>query len=246
MIYDGREMTALSIGDVMVHPKYRSLKLFKKIAILTPDKASKDGIIFGYGFPTERAFLLPMKLNLYEKLEDVLEASKPVGFHNNANRFMFKIFPLKFDDDRIDVLWESVRKELKLAVIRDRFYLSWRYQKHSLFSYEIWGLKRRWGGRLEGLAVLRSDGARTLLIDFVCPGYLLRTLFQKVENYSYAAGKKMLVLWCPEYMRQQMTQKGFSIQPAGTTIPLSTHEGWLKKEDIGGKFFYTMGDTDFL
>src|SRR3990172_287579 len=134
MIYNNREMTALSIGDVMVHPKYRSLKLFKKMAVLKPDEASKDGIIFGYGFPTERAFLLPLKLKLYDKLEDVAEATKPVGFHNNANRLMFKLFPLGFDDDRIDALWESVSRELTLAVIRDRAYLAWRYQAPPLFS----------------------------------------------------------------------------------------------------------------
>jgi hypothetical protein len=246
MVYQGREVYGLAIGDVMVHPKFRGLNLFKKMATIVPAEALKDGIILGYGFPNVRAMALPEKLGLYERVEDVYEATKEAVFNNNVNRFLFRFSPLNFEDNRIDVLWKSVAEEMKLSVIRDRDYLRWRYQKHPFLQYELWGLKKRLGKRLLGLAVLRREGERLLLIDFVCPMALLYILFQKIENYTSSAAIKTLVLWLPDYLKGKLTGMGFAIRLAGTCIPRTTYEKTLTKDDMKGKFFYTMGDTDFL
>lgn len=246
MVFKGGGISGISIGDVMVHTRYRMLKLFKKVTALLPAETVKEGFVLGYGFPNERAMALPEKLGLYEKIEDVSEASKDAQFTNNLGRFIYKFSPLSYDDSRIDALWKSVEREFTLAVIRDREYLAWRYQRHPFYKYELWGLKNRWGNKLSALAVLRRDGERMLIIDFVCREDILSALFQKIENYSYISGVKTIALWFPEYLRQRMEDMGFSIKPTGTCIPRTTHEGWLKRGDIKGKFFYTMGDTDFL
>lgn len=246
MIYQGREIYGLAIGDVMVHPKLRGLKLFKKTAALVPEEAVKDGIILGYGFPNERALLLPQKLGLYEKVEDVFEATKEVKFHNTFNRYLFKFSPLSFDDNEIDALWERVKHELRLAVVRDRKYLKWRYQFHPFLKYELWGLKNRFGNKLRGIAVLRQDRERMLFVDFISAADMIEPLFLKAENYASAIGKKFIVLWHPEYLSDRLLSLGFSVKPSLTCIPRTTHELTLKKEDIKGNFFYTMGDTDFL
>ncbi|GAB4419291.1 MAG: hypothetical protein OHK0032_15190 [Thermodesulfovibrionales bacterium] len=246
MVYQGREVYGLAIGDVMVHPKFRGFKLFKKAAAMVPDEAVKDGIILGYGFPNERAMALPEKLGLYEKVEDVFEASKEAKFFNNLNRFIYKFFPLSYDDSRIDALWESVKREVKLGVVRDREYLAWRYERHPLYRYELWGLKKRWGNRLAGLAVLKRDGERMLIIDFVCSINMLNILFKKIGNYAYKTWIKTLTLWLPEYLRPAIEEMGFLVNPTRTCIPRTTHEKTLTKDEMKGKFFYTMGDTDFL
>lgn len=246
MIYQGKVIYGMAIGDVMVHPKLRGLKLFKKTAALVPDEAVKDGILLGYGFPNERALLLPQKLGLYEKVEDVFEATKEVRFHNSFNRYFFKFSPLSFDDNGIDALWESVKHELHLAVVRDRKYLKWRYHLHPFLKYELWGLKNRFGNKLQGIAVLRQDQERMLFIDFICRPDMIEPLFLKAENYASAIGKKFIVLWHPEYLSDRLLSLGFSVKPSLTCIPRTTHELTLKKEAIKGNFFYTMGDTDFL
>ncbi len=246
MIHQGKEMFGLAIGDVMVHPKLRGLKLFKKTAELVPEEAVRNNIFLGYGFPNERALRLPEKLGLYEKIEDVYEAIKEVRFRKTAGRYFFRFSPLSFDDSRIDSLWNEVKASLRLAVVRDREYLTWRYQKHPIYSYELWGLQKRWGGRLLGLAVMRRDGDRMLLVDFVGPFEMLKNLLMKVENYTWTAGSKLLVLWHPEFLNSRLSALGFTIAPSVTCIPRTTHELTMKKEEIKGNFFYTMGDTDFL
>lgn len=245
MIYQGREVYGLAIGDVMVHSSFRRTRLFKKVASLVPEEAVRDGIILGYGFPSERHMRLSEKLGLYEKIEDVFEADKEVKFTNNLRRLIYEFFPLDYDDSRIDALWESLKERIKLAVIRDGEYLRWRYQRHPFFKYELWGLKKRWSGRLEGLAVLRDDGERKLLIDFLSPVDSIDILFQEVENCSFRSGKKTLALWFPGYMRHRLAEEGFSIRPAATCVPRTTHERTLTKDQMKGQFFYTMGDTDF-
>jgi len=248
MIYQGREVYGLAIGDVMTHAGHRGFKLFKEVASLVPDEAVRDGIILGYGFPNERALRLPEKLGLYEKIEDVCEANKETRFWNNAVRYVYKLFPLSYDDRRIDDLWEEEKDNNVLSVVRDRDYLEWRYQRHPLFSYELWGLRKRWSSRLRGLAVLRREDEkeRVLIMDFVCPSNKMEALFQKIENVVYAAGGKRLTLWHPEYLKGKMIRMGFSVGSAGTSIPRTTHEQTLRKNEIAGRFFYTMGDTDFL
>lgn len=246
MVFNGKEIRGLSIGDIMVHPKYRGTKLFKKVAELVPEEAVTDGIMLGYGFPKERAMLLAEKLGLYEKIEDVYEAYKETRFNNNINRFIYKLFPISYDDPRIDSLWESVQSEIGLSVIRDRVYFNWRYKRHPFFKYELWGFKGRFSNRLLGIVILRRENEKILISDFVCKKDMLKPLLQKTENYASTCGFKTLSLWLPEYLSKEIGDLAFNIKLTGTCIPRTTHDKTLKKNEIKGKFFYTMGDTDFL
>lgn len=247
LIYRGKLASCLAICDVMIHPKFRGIRTLKELSYLVPHEAVKDGIIMGYGFPNRDTLLKPaMSSGIYEKVEDVLEGNKETRFINNLNRFIYKFFPLSYDDSRIDALWESVKKEIKVGVVRDREYLAWRYQRHPFYRYELWGLKKRWGNKLAGLAVLRKDGERMLIIDFVCSLDMLKVLFQKIQNYTHTTGIRTLTLWFPEYLRKTMEDVGFQTEISCTCIPRTTHENTLTKEEIRGKFFYTMGDTDFM
>lgn len=246
MTYQGKEVYGLAIGDVMVHPKFRGTKLFKKVTMLSPEESGKEGISIGYGFPNERAMRLPEKLGLYEKVEDVFESTKDVGIVTNWARFFYKLFPLRYDDKRINYLWQTVKPELQLALVRDADYLTWRYKNHPFFVYELWGLKKRWGSELLGLAVLRREDTKMFIIDFLCTMDMLDVLFLKVENYAHAVGSKTIVLWHPEYLKNRLEGLGYVAAPSITCIPRSTHKAFLPKDKLKGIFFYTMGDTDFL
>ena len=246
MVYRGKDIYGLSIGDVMVHPKFRGLRLFKRVASLLPEAAAKDGIIMGYGFPNERAMRLPEKLGLYEKVEELKEGLKEAEFHKGIDRYLYKLFPLEYSDERIDSLWKSVRGYYTLSVVRDRKYFTWRYKNHPLFTYELWGLKRRAGRELKGLAVLKREEEQVMIMDFLHSGGNFRTLFRKLENCAYASGVKTLKLWAPPFLEHKLSAFGFSVRNAAISIPRTTHEKTLKKEEIEGNFFYTMGDTDFL
>ncbi len=248
MIYKGKLSWGLAICDVMILPPFRGIKTLKKISYLTALEGIQEGDgLLGYGFPNRDTLLKPaLSLGLYEMVEDVMEAVKEVNFHNNATRYRFKLFPLDYSDSRIDRLWDRCKEELTLAVVRDRKYLTWRYKNHPLFRYELWGLRRRIGRSLVGLAVVRREKDQVLLVDFLSTNKRLPALLEKIENLVYSGGSRNLTLWIPPFMEKTLTTLGFSVRKSVTAVPRTTEEPTLSKEDIAGHFFYTMGDTDFL
>jgi len=247
MVRHGKQISGIAIGDVMTHPKFRSgIKSFRAMVSLLPVETARDGFILGYGFPSETALLLPEKLSLYERVEDIWSAFKEVRFGKDIDRYTFKFFPLSYDDKRIDELWDCFKESLRLSVVRDRKHYKWRFERHPVLKYELWGLKRRWSKKLLGLAVLKQENDNMMVTDFMYRESAFNALFKKIENYSFTAGAKTLLLWCPGYLTDRFVRSGFSKKPSGIILPRTTHPAWLKKEDIQGNFFYTMGDTDFL
>lgn len=247
LIHKSNQARGLVICDVMIHAKFRGIKTLKLLSSIMPREAVKDGIIIGYGFPNINTLLKPaLSLGLYEKVEDVLEGNKDVTFNNNSTRYAFRFLPLNYSDARIDHLWGSCKSNLSLSVVRNRQYLEWRYKNHPFHHYELWGLRKRFGRRLLGIAILRKEKDRVLLIDFLSIKDMLKPLFNKVENYVYSTGMKTLSLWFPPFMEKKIIALGFSTNNAHTSIPRTTYEGFITREEMAGKFFYTMGDTDFL
>jgi hypothetical protein len=247
MVYEGKPVRGLAICDVMIHPKFRGIRALKTLSALIPAEAIKDNIFVGYGFPNLNTLLRPaLMLDLYEKVEDVLQGTKDAEFHNNIFRYLYKFFPLDYSDERIDLLWDSCKTGFPLAVIRNRKYLAWRYRNHPFLHYELWGMKKRLGNKLLGIAVLSKDKDMYYLMDFLSPENVMDVLFKKVENYVFSAGGGTLVLWYPPFLRSKITSMGFSTSNAPTAIPCTTHRGALKKNEIKNRFFYTMGDTDLV
>lgn len=248
LVHDGNEEEGVASCDVMIHPGFRSFIRLKKAHNLFSDKLVRDSVTMIYGFPTEETLMIPAdKLKLYERIETVQEAVKDTVFHNSPSRFIYRLLPMGFDDSRLDRLWRDVKSEYRLSVIRDRAYLNWRYGRNPLFRYEIWGLQKRWSGKLLAAAVLkRDDSDKLLIMDIICRKKILSGLLTKVENLACSSGKNKLSLWAPSQIRDTLETKGFALFMTGTTLPRSTHPLTLKKDEILEKFFYSAGDTDYL
>jgi hypothetical protein len=247
LIYSGRPARGLAICDVMIHPKYRGIKTLIELSAVVPAEAVKDGIIMGYGFPTDSTLLKPaLSLGIYEKVEDIFESRKKPAFYSGAFRYKLRLFPMDFSDVRIDELWETCKPDFHLAVVRDRKHMAWRYRDHPLFHYELWGLKKRIGRSLLGMAVLRRNGGQVRIMDFLVTDGFFSSLMRKLENYIIRSEGAEISMWLPHTWSALLVENGFSISPAGTAIPRTTHDRTLTKEDMQGKFFYTMGDADFL
>ncbi len=246
MIYDGEEVIGIEAVDTMIHQRYRSYVRFKDMYNLFMDELIKDSKIF-FGFSPERVIKLAVdRLGIYEKVENIFEANTDVRFHNVPARFLYSLLPIDFDDERIDDLWDNAKHQFRLAVIKDRRYLKWRYRDNPLFTYEIWGLKKRWSGQIQAIAVLKREKDKMLIMDLIFKNGLLPILLTKVENLCSALGMTKVSLWAPKQIRNLLRNHGFEIVPTATTLPRSTHPLTLSKDEISEKFFYTMGDTDYL
>lgn len=248
MIRDGVEIKGIAVCDVMTRKEHRAFTRLKKVHTFFADDLVKDSYMMFYGFPNERNLLLPSeKLRLYERIETIYDVVKDTTFNNNIDRFSYKLFPMSFDDERIDTLWDDVRHEFRLAVIRDRAYLKWRYGENRLFRYELLGLRKRWSKKLSALAVVKREGNEKLFVmDMVFGEKSFLPLLSKTENLACSLGMKKLSLWVPGRFHKLLVKRKFSLIPFGSTMPRFTHPLTIKKDEIVEKFFYTMGDTDFL
>ena len=248
MLHDGRVIKGIAVGDTMIHPGYRSFIRFKKMQQLFMREMVADSAVLFYGFSPDTVIRLAVeRLGIYDRVGPVYEAAKEVSFHNAPARFLYKLFPLDPRDRRVDRLWDTVKHEFRLSAIRDSAFLTWRYAESRLFSYEVWGLRKRWSQRLLAVAVVRKDPSdRLLIMDMVSSRDVLEPLLLKVENLASAMGRRRMALWLPHDYHAFLREKGFAVTDTGATIPTFKHPAVLTKEEIYEKFFYTMGDTDYI
>jgi hypothetical protein len=248
MILNGKMIKGVSAADTMIHPKFRSFVRFKNMVRLIMEEMVRDSIVMFYGFSPRQVVRLSVdRLGIYESVENIYEAAKSVRFNSGAARYLYKLSPVSFDDDRIDKLWEDSRDQFRLAIIRDRAFFKWRCGENPLFRYEAWGFTRRWSKKLMGLAVLRRQQTdKVLVTDLVFQRGLLPALLTKVENLAVSAGAKNLSLWLPQQFHDLLRARGFTLADSGATMVKPTHPLAITKDEIREKFFYTMGDTDFL
>jgi hypothetical protein len=248
MIRDGHEIKGVGAGDTMIHPQFRSFVRLKNMYHLFMEELLKDSVIMFYGFPPKNVARLTIdRLRIYERVETVYDAVKDARFDKGPVRLLYRLFPVSFDDARIDELWHDVQDEFGLAIIRDRAYFTWRYKENPLFKYEAWALARRWSGKLTALAIVkREQSGRLLVTDLVFHRSALSPLITKVENLAMSTGMAELSLWLPQRFHDLLREKGFSLSDSGATLPRSAHPHTIKKDEIQAKFFFTMGDTDFI
>lgn len=245
--YHGREIRALASTDVMTNRHHRGFVLLRKIMTLFRDEALKEGFRFCHGFPTEKTLMQPAeKLGIIERCTPVAEAVKEAVFRNSAERFTYRLEPIGFDDSRISLLWDASAPINRFAVVRDRDYLLWRYRDHPIFSYQCWGLTRRWGKDLLGLAVTKTTQDDTLpAMDLLFSGHALGPLLGKLENLCCSSGRKRLVLWLPAHFHRLLSRHGFSITETAT-LARFIGDAFISRDEMASDFYYTMGDTDYL
>jgi len=85
-----------------------------------------------------------------------------------------------------------------------------------------------------------------LIMDVICEDKTLPFLLRKIENLASSRRDREIVIWLPNRYRDVLIRLGFTLKASGATVPRSTHPGAMSREDISGKLFYTMGDTDYL
>ena len=247
IMYAGRETIAVQSCDTMIRREFRGFWLMKKLMTRYGQDVVEKGFVSCHGFPTERTFLLPAeRLRIIERCTDVYDAAKETTFSSGFLRFSYRLAPLTFDDARINGLWKNFLSAHRIVIVRDSDYLKWRYVEHPLFTYRFWGLTKRWGRELLGLAVTKDDGPQRMsAVDLVFRPGMLRPLLRKIENLAYSSGKHELVLWLPERYHCDLRDSGFALTRSCALARLVRPE-LIGKEELASDFYFTMGDADYL
>jgi hypothetical protein len=252
----GRETRALQICDVMVDPSERAI-MTRTGAFFQVAKAAQEAFIgfgtdheLGYGFPNQRHMRLAEKMGLYDEVERLVELEWSVA-GDGRSRWTTK--PELSDGREMDrfslaKVWErmSLRMKDQILVVRDADYWQYRYVENPQHDYAMLLVRTRLTGRLIGLAVLRREAEECKLLDVLAEPRHMGLLVSHARKQAAAWGASVLKAWVTGNCAHWLAGPDAVRRATDIVIPLNVHARLHRTEDVRGRWFLMMGDTDFL
>ena len=249
MIFKGRHITACQCVDAMVKKGYRANDLgiaqtegiFYRLGNLLYDTFGT----FFYAFPGDVYYNWGRKTGHIEPCLDVPEYrlncdTKPIGSS------LYRLKVISWDDSRVDKLWRKVQKDIGWAMVRDREFIEWRYQKNPFYNHTLYGLENIISRRLLGWAIVREDGEDWRIMDALFIPSSMEILLSKVAAAGSGMNKKHVKIWLPDRFKERLLAMGFVPHDIHTWMPNFVRFKTADTKEIKDNFYYTMGDTDFL
>ena len=197
LLLDGQERLAYSIGDVATDPAVRGLGgrrgVYRAMTEMFYETVERDGVPFCFGFPNPRALRVSELLAGTRTLFPIRWIEAPVeGFGAPP--------PDMESGDSVgeayDFLWETARRTLLYAALRDRARVNWRFHARPNRYYRMVWLTRN--GAMTGWAALSVAGETATVVDFMGleeEGGDLPPLFAAAGAEAQRLGARRLVFW---------------------------------------------------
>lgn len=263
----GLDVTAVHIGDVMVHPQARDIFSrrgpFGAVTahfIDTHCHADAGGQSFGFGFPNARHMRLGRLLGLYDALDDVFEVRADVqavaGTASTA-----PMAPRVHGMDGADAtlesqfspLWSRMRADLAGLGHCERPWAWWRHRYANHPEHRHQGLWLLESGAVDAppvaALVLRRDTTPGVweLLDWVAPLALAPRIWAAAARYVAQAGGHGLIMWgTAAVVRAMALGQGGGIHPA-CALAVTCRQGGVPAAlaHMRGQMWVMGGDTDF-
>jgi hypothetical protein len=169
-----------------------------------------------------------------------------------VTRFGGRIEQIPDIDNSFDRLWKRCRDNYPFALIRDSDFLRWRFFKHPLRKYELWGYRPYLQKGLKAYAVFSLEDKKARLIDMLAPfsrraigDFLARLGAQFAER-----GIEEIEAWLPRnhFLADaaisagfRNSQEPFGFIPTGRSFHPSLTLDWASEN-----IYYSMADGDLL
>jgi len=251
----GLSTRAVQICDVMVEPSERGV-LTRAGAFFCAARASQLAIIgwrddhaFGFGFPNQRHMILGERLGLYTTVDHMTERRwTPHRGKPSLWKTVRPLFEGPRQDLEIDQLWSAMSSDMKDKIIgvRDASYIRDRYLRHPTKRYLLYVLKSRWLSKPLGLMILRRDENLCRLVDFVAPLSMIPDLIEMARRLAWEFGSHALVTWITASQASHFDVLSPLSVPLDIKIPANTFITRVQPDEIKGRWWLMMGDTDFM
>lgn len=150
-------------------------------------------------------------------------------------------------DERFDTLWQDVKKDGMNIGVRNRRYLTWRYEKHPLIAYRIFVLTRH--ARLCGYIIFHVSEDTCYVDDMFCSDkkeypYHLLSLFLK-HIRSTDTSSIIFTMNDNDLFDFPLSRFGFIKRPSTWSVMIYTHDMQADAAlFLGNQWFLTAGDKD--
>jgi predicted N-acetyltransferase YhbS len=269
------------VCDAMVHPNFRRRGLWHTLSRSILEEAKKQGVSITYSFTSKVTYKhrlkgmiavcrVPILVKFFDTYGEIRRhvRSKFVAriFSTPAN-FVFRVLyrvkkcpsienltltEIREFDDRINTFWSNISKNLKIAVVRDKNYLNWRYFQrphshfrvllaeghHNILGYIVFSVQRTFYGLvgylIDIMVLPERPDAMQLLVSTAIDE------LQK-ENSSLILCKMMKKSVCYNVIKES----GF-IGISGSHLTVRTTTSKISQASIEdpNNWYLTFGDSD--
>lgn len=253
--FGARARSAVQIGDVMVHPRWRGVltrrgPFFQASAAFYENHVGPGAFELAFGFPNER------HLRLGERTSLVRDAG-PVhalewACRERALGFGWRATPLAWDapqfDAVIDACWRTMRAAQGDLVLgqRDAAYVRWRYPRRPGTGYQAIALRRWWSAHPAGVAIVDAAASPARWLDWIGAPALLPTALAACLGHARAAGAERLALWATPAVRESLADSGVLHTTTTAWLGVARRSLIAPGELPHLKWWLLSGDTDFL
>ena len=260
---EGEDLIAAQGLDMWVLPDFRrhgarpglfvhiGWKMYEIFGGTAPGQAR-----FHYGWPIPN-WRIGQKYLRYENIRDwdfLFRTAQAGGFPPRATSALLDTRVVARVSDDADALWDRLKDESRLAIVRDARYLNWRYADAAHTSYEIVECRERASGALRGVAVFtKTDflfpGAGQI-VDWLCPvedDDAMTSLVAACERLATEQGCPVLATLFPQMNPRFLKFQALGFMVYGTTyflvvIPFDNRGTLFYRE----QWFHTSGDSDLV
>jgi len=247
----GSPVTAVQIGDVMVHPEKRGTLtrkgLFFQVATHFLERFVGQNQTFpiAFGFPSERAYRLSVHLGLYDKVGELMQVSWPALQARPS--YKVRLRPLNHDQgSTVDRLWRQMANALQEQIVgvRDWDYVQRRYLQHPTLGYQLYQVSSRLTGSPIGVIVLNILDEIVELVDIIAHPRHISTLVHCLRRLTWSLGKSETYTWITTQNAPLFANTG-EITPTGIIIPHNRWTPGIPASELLDRWWLMGGDTDF-
>jgi hypothetical protein len=252
MIWQGKKLKGVQIGDVMVTPKLRGILSrkgpFYQVCsnFLDTFVGENKAFSFAFGFPNDRAMALGELLGFYRRTTDILQLSwktehASLGFPWRCQQLNTKHGAFAKIADK---LWLTMQKGQGNYVMGERnsAYLQWRFIDRPDKEYFFFCLQH-WWGKPAALIVLTKNPEGIELLDVIGKHQYLSKAIEAAQVKTKAIGYDTITAWASPLVADLIGVNAI-IAPSGATMPIDTMSP-LSDQLHGEKWWWLGGDTDF-
>ncbi|MGZ5031234.1 MAG: GNAT family N-acetyltransferase [Methylobacter sp.] len=248
----GSPVTAVQIGDVMVHPQERGILSHKGPFYLAASNFLQRFVGHGkkfslaYGFPSERAYRLGSRLGLYEQVGEIMRVSWPALKTRPSLKTRTRI--LKPEQYTIvDQLWDHMAEAMRDQVIgvRDWDYLQRRYLNHPTLNYQIFLVSSRWTGNPIGIFVTCIQEDSVELLDLITSPEHVPILVHNVRRLAWSQNKPLAYAWITAQHAPLLAGETGDITPTNIPLPNFCWMPGIPANELQNRWWLMGGDTDF-
>lgn len=253
--FRGKEVLALQACDVMVDPAERAV-MTRQGAFFQVASAWLEAYfgcarehLLAFGFPNRRALQLGEKLGLYAQVAQLAELNwSPLEPKRSWASHAVRLDPGADHAAVFAVLWRNMRPDMadRILVIRDAAYLSYRYQANPQFRYELVAIRRRLTGTPLALVVLRREDQACRLLDYVGALREIPRALAHTRRLVGLWGLPRLTAWTTADDAPIFAATEAAVNATDVCVPCNAWSESPAVEEIRGRWWLMMGDTDFL